>query len=184
VSFLTNGFGYAIGQEIDNQVFNGTGSPFVGLIANAYYSHSVTTSGVDFGFTDDDFSTIIYKISKRARSRNAKFYIPTPAMAYVQNVDDTAGNRLFRLDGSGIGRILGYEVVEVPALPDDVAVSTGFGIFGDLAYYNIGMRQGISALEADPFGLFTYDQTRFRIKTRLDGALGLSKAFVVIKSHA
>jgi HK97 family phage major capsid protein len=117
VSRLMSQFGEAIGTEIDNQVFNGTGSPMAGILPNAglsYNSTDATTSGIYVN--EDDWAKIVYTLPIKVR-KGAKWYLPTGSIATMLNTDDSGSNRIFSLERGDVPKILGYPVIEVSNLP-------------------------------------------------------------------
>lgn len=181
VAWLTDQFSEAIGQEIDNQVFNGSGSPFAGAMANAGNSINLTTSGT---ITEVDCSNAISQLPTN-HAAGAKFYLNRKPFHLLRSLKTTDGVPIFTRPGDMVpGTIYEYPYSLVEQMPTSLAVAadTAVGLFGNLAKnYYIGQRQGIK-IALDPYYLFTSNQTRFRVTSRWDGAAVGANGLVVIKT--
>lgn len=181
VAWLTDLFSEAIGQEIDNQVFNGTGSPFAGAMANAGQSINLTASGT---ITEVDCSYTISQLPVN-HAIGAKFYLNRKPFHLLRSLKTTDGDPIFTKPGAMVpGTIYEYQYSLVEQMPTSLAVAadTPVGLFGNLKNYYIGSRQGIQ-IALDPYGLFTANQTRFRVTSRWDGAAVGANGLVVIKTY-
>jgi HK97 family phage major capsid protein len=192
VSMLTSQFGEAIGQELDDSLFNGGGgSTFTGALSAATTNTvSCAATGTSpnrhIQITHAELSEAISKLTDN-KLMGAKFYVHQNSMHYIRVEEDTAGNPVFAKPGNGVpGTIYEYPYrVNQNVGSATPAAATPFILFGNLAkYYVIGRRRGNMVLEVDPYGLFDTYRTRFRMVTRWDGTVTLEDGLVAIKTHA
>ena len=170
VGFLTRQFAEAIGQELDNQLFNGS-TPFSGLLGASGAGYSVVMGSGSTSMSMVNWASV-HKMKKNVSSRRrtgAKFYMHREAMYYCEALEDSQKRPLL-LDSyrDGTIRILGYVAEEVEKCPAEAEVSSGsaFILFGNLKHAIIGRRKGDLTLAVDPYGKFLESQTRFKIDTR------------------
>ena len=177
---LTEQFAYATGQELDNQLLNGTGSPFYGLAGTtAGYSVVLGSGSTSFAnMTADDFSLMMSKL-QAGYLAGSKFVINRAALHYVRTLKDTEGRPVFAMPGGTVpGTIYGIPYSEVEKANGTNAANKCIAMLGNWKRYAIGRRVGQMALDADPYGLFTKNQTRFRMVTRWGMKIGIANAFV------
>jgi len=174
VSMLMTQWAENIGQEIDNQVFNGDGTYFHGIIANAGGSVTATTSGTA-GATYTKFSEMVAQVPNN-RLLNAKYYVHRVIADKVRTQTDGT-NYIWNPAGNLPQQIAGYPVALCEKMPYSGASSTALAVLCDLRNYTILRRLGMK-VDVDPFGLFTTDQTRMRVVSRWDGHYGLANNYV------
>ena len=180
VSYLTDIFSEAVGQELDNQVFNGTGDPWSGILtAAAGFSVIMSTGLTNFSsISGDNLLELIDKINQEAEE-GAKFYFHKNILTYIRKLKDTQNQYLFAPIAGGLPTdIWSYPFVRVPKMPKTSDSGTGkaFVAFGNLRHFALGRRLESMTLDVDPYGKFLENQTRFRTVSRWGGALGLSGA--------
>jgi HK97 family phage major capsid protein len=179
VGMLTEQFAYAIGQELDNQVLNGTGSPVSGVMTAACgYSVVLNTGSSNFSaVSGTDFSNAIYKLNSGDLS-NARFVIGRLIMHYTRTLKDANGNFIFAsVGGATGGTIWGFPYFVSEKATNTTGASTAFGVFGDFKKFYIGRRVGTMSIDLDPYTYFKENATQFRIITRWGMAIGRSTAF-------
>lgn len=181
VSYLTEIFAEAVGQEIDNQIFNGTGSPVSGLLtAAAGFSVVMSTGLTNFSsISGDNLVDMIDKIPQQAEL-GAKFYFNKNILTYIRKLKDTQNQYLFSPIAGGLPTdIWSYPYERVPKMPGTSASGTGKGfvLFGNLKYFALGRRRDSMSLMVDPYGKFLEGQTRFKIEPRWAWGIGLANAF-------
>jgi len=166
VSRLTQQFGEAVGQEIDNQTFNG--SEFTALIGasgiNTADAGGSSASDIDFALASNAIAQI-----PSNKLMNAKFYMHRTILHYFRAKADTTGMPILDVRDGGFN-IYGYPVRLVEQMPTDTTASACIAVFGNLKYYAIARRLGMMSLDVDPYGKFLEYQTRFRSVTRWHGA--------------
>lgn len=182
---LTEQFGYATGQELINQILNGSGSPFYGVAGTtAGYSVVMTASTTFAGINADDFSLMMSKLSAGYLA-NAKFVINRLPLHYVRTLKDDQGRPIFAMPGGAVpGTIYGIPYIETEKSNGTNSANKCVAVLGDWKKYAVGRRVGTMALDADPYGLFTKNQTRFRMVTRWAAKVGIADAFVRYMTHA
>jgi len=166
VSRLTQQYGEAIGQEIDNQTFNGT--EFTALIG-ASGINTVDAGGT--GPSDITFALASNAIAQIPSNKvlGAKFYMHRTFLHYFRAKTDTDKMPILDVRDGGF-TLYGYPIQLVEAMPTDSTGGSVVAVFGNLKYYAIARRLGVMALDVDPYGKFLEYQTRFRSVTRWDGA--------------
>jgi HK97 family phage major capsid protein len=183
VSILTEQLSYGTNYEIDKQSLAGTGAPTSGLMKGiAGTSLVLGTGSANFSMlVGDNFSDAISKLSQ-GYLNGAKWVVGKTAKHYIRTLKDSNGAYIFQQPSAGRSATLWeYPVLESEHAPAN-AVSTVAALFGNLKNYVIGRRLGAMVLEADPYGLFTTYQTRFRMVTRWAFSIGNSAAFVTINT--
>jgi len=180
VSWLTACLAEAAGQELDNQAFNGTGSPFFGILGATGAGFSVILGGSTFSdLTATDLSEMIGKLDG-LRKQGARFWTHGQTLHLVRSLKDSQLRPIF-VDtvGSPVsGTIWGYPYSEVIKMPSTTGANTAFLAFGNLRYLGIGRRLEVSTLSADPYGLWTTNRMRYKLYQRWGMKVGLPGGFV------
>lgn len=186
VGILTEQFGYAQALELDNQVLNGTGAPFSGVLGAAC-GNSVVLAATSTNFSAqiaDNYANAIFQLNE-ADAANAKWIINRISKFYLRTLKDTQGRPIFAPPGSATpGTIYEIPYVVSEKMTNTSAVSTGFAVLGDWKKMLIGRRLGFGSLDVDPYGLFTASQTRFRLASRWAFSFGRASAFCRIITAA
>jgi HK97 family phage major capsid protein len=180
VSWLTAALAEAAGQELDNQAFNGSGSPFFGILAATGAGYSVELGGSSFSdVTFTDFSSMIAKLDGM-RKQGARFWMHGQGLHLVRTLKDDQNRPIFydTIGQPTAGTILGYPYSEVIKMPSTTGASTAFMAFGNLRYLGIGRRLEVSTLSADPYGLWTTNRMRYKLYQRWGMKIGLRNGFV------
>lgn len=184
-SLLAEQFAYTQGQELDNQLFNGTGDPVSGVLtAKAGYSVLLSDGASMSTVTAGDLSLAISKLEE-GRLAGARFFFGRLAMHYIRSLKDTTNRPIY----AEIGGTQPRSIYEFPAnvsekIANTDGASKALGVFGNFNQLIIGRRSGGMMIEADPYGLFDYTQTRFRMVSRWGFGYADAKAFVRILSAA
>lgn len=189
VSWLTELFAEAIGQELDNQVLNGTGSPCSGVLTAACGNSVVLGSGeVSFSSIDaDDLSNCIASLPVN-RIAGARWYFHRTLLHVFRTLKDSNNNYIYAKPGAGVPPT----IWEYPYTLSEKAPGTSTGsqankapiVFGNMRYFALGRRLQSMTLDLDPYGLFTNYQTRFRIVNRWGMSIGLPGGFCRIVTAA
>ena len=180
VGWLAGALAEAAGQEIDNQVFNGSGSPFTGLLGASGSGYSVILGGSLFADLDaDDLSSMIAKLDG-LKKQGARFFMNGQVIHLVRTLKDDQNRPIFmETVGSPVpGTIYGFPFSEVIKMTGTTAANTAFIVFGNLRYYAIGRRLDTTALSVDPYGLWTTNRTRFKLYQRWGAKVALANGFV------
>jgi len=136
--------------------------------------------GVNSPLSSFDYSSLVslsQELPVRYR-RNSKFYASTSGIETMRNLVDTTGQPIWTDRSGGISErpqsILGYEVVEAPALPT-VAAGTMPVIFGDLnqAYLWVSHVRGLRVIRDD---ITTPGSTKFYMSLQCGGMPGDTRA--------
>jgi len=203
VGELTQLFAEVMSTEEDNQAFNGTGAPFVGILNDADVT-VVTMTTTDNTFEEllpDDLRELLYNISSKAL-KGAAFYMSPYAWHIIQiMVQDSKyitsfANPVFSKGAwtpdqitDSAGSIWGYPVFLTEQLPgaSDSAASTKWIVFGNMSYFLIGDRKGTEAkVSEDGYvsstSLFETNQSAIRITRRVAMSVGIPEAFAVLKT--
>lgn len=186
VSWLTTALAEAAGQELDNQAFNGSGSPFFGILDATGAGYSVTLGGSSFSdVAFDDFSTMISKLDG-LRKQGARFWLHGQGLHLVRTLKDSQNRPIFydTVGSPTSGTILGYPYSEVIKLPSTTGASTPFLAFGNLRYLGVGRRLDVATLSADPYGLWTTNRMRYKLYQRWGMKIGLRNGFVRMLTSA
>jgi HK97 family phage major capsid protein len=179
VSWLTSQFAEALGQEIDNEVFQGDGSESgVSGLTTAACGYSVSLSGSISTITGTNLSSMIGKLSPNKRA-GAKFYVNKDVFHYIRTLKDSQNAFIYNpIGGVQANTIWGYPVQEVEQMPSTDGTGQPIVVFGNLNSMIIGRRLQNTTMDVDPYSGFTSDLTNFRIYWRIAIAIGLANAFV------
>lgn len=134
IQYLASIISWAFAKEEDNQIFNGTGSPFVGVLTATGVPTSPNAGGTAFiCLSYQDLVNATANIYANATS-NAKFYLHRSMIAQVRGLITTAGAPIF---GATTNDVAGYPMVNTEILPGKASSTsqtsaTPFGVFGDL----------------------------------------------------
>lgn len=188
VSWLTELFGEAIGQELDNQVFNGTGSPCSGILTAACgYSVSFASTLVSWSsITADHLSQMIQKLPIN-RLPGSRFFLHRDLMHYVRTLKTTTDDYVFARPGAGVpGTIWEYPYSQSEKMParSGAEAADVIAAFGNLRYFAMGRRLQNMTLDLDPYSKFKEYQTQFRIVNRWGMKIGLAGGFVRLLTAA
>lgn len=187
VSILTRQWGNAIAEEIDNQVLNGTGSPFSGVFSEA--ANVVQMGAGKTGFEDitaDDLADMDSLIPSRY-GNNLLYVLHRTVFNIVRKLKDSNGNYIVQTPvGNQPGTIWGnayFKSDVAPALSASGA-NKAFVALGNFKYLYIGRRKGVGTIDVDKYGKFDTDMTRFRVTSRWAIAVAMPEAFAVLKTAA
>jgi len=169
VGDLTGQFGYAMGQEIDNQVLNGTGSPFIGVLgAGSSLNVKLADDAVWSDVTADIFSEAIATMSTNDAA-NATYVLGKMGAHYVRTLKDSTGAPIFQaIADNGPDKVYGRNLVVANNVNDAVGetLATAYGVLGDFSKYLIVNRiDGLDVL-VDPYSDSVSNNTRFIYSTR------------------
>lgn len=136
VDYLVGRFADSMAQKIDFQGFQGSGSPFTGIL-NATGVNAVTMSAGNTGFSNVTFDNLTdaESVITYGNVANAKYFLHNTILNVLKKVKDTTGNYIYSPPAVGSpATIWGYPVQVVNQMPklSDTAISTPFIAFGDL----------------------------------------------------
>ena len=99
---------------------------------------------------------------------------------YIRTLKDTYGRPVFAMPGNGVpGTIYEYPYYMSEKISNTDGASAKQLIFGNFQYALLGRRQGVMTVDADPYGMFDSDITRFRQVTRWGFGIGDTNAFAL-----
>ena len=177
---ISEQFSYAMGQEMDNQILNGTGSPCSGVLTAAAGYSVVLGTGLDnfSNVTADDYSLAISKLTT-VDSANATYVLGKLAAHYVRTLKDSNNAPIYQeIAGSTPGTIYGIPQVTANNITDTSAASTAFAVLGDFKQFYLINRLGQMELMVDPYSDSVSYNTRFIWATRKGLGIRRSTGFV------
>jgi HK97 family phage major capsid protein len=173
--YLTEVFSEAQGQELDNQVFNGTT-----FTSDLHGGCGTTISGAASisALTFTHFSNAIAQLEE-VRAVGAKFYFNKSVAHYVRTMIDASNRLIYQFPTAGNpGQIYGFPAVQVPKMTAAPTSGQQTFVFGNLYKgYALGKRRGMT-MSVNPYILMKENQTQFVCNSRWDGAIALSGALV------
>lgn len=190
VQYLAEIIAEAFAKEEDNQAFNGSGSPFVGVLqatGSPARAHAGGTAAQSLSYQDlinatgDLYDTAL---------NGAKFYFNRSMLAHIRGLITTAGAPIF---GAVSNEVAGFPLVGVEMLPiktNAAAASTAYAIFGNLRKgVMMGERGTISiklsdAATVDSDNLFEKDMSALRAIERVCLGVALPSSYVRITTGA
>jgi HK97 family phage major capsid protein len=187
VGWINSAMAEAAGLELDNQGFNGTGTPFMGILgATSGAGYSVTLAGsLISALSADDLSNMIGKLDGQ-KKQGARFYMHGQIIHIVRVLKDLQNRPIF-LDGSIAGAtpptIYGYPYSECIKMPSNQAANSPFIAFGNLRYFAVGRRLDVATLTVNPWLYWTTNRTSFKLYQRWAMKMGLANGLVRLLTH-
>ena len=204
VNMLAELFAEAMAGEEDNQLFNGTGSPFTGILVNASVNVVTMATGQDT-FAEvlaGDLRDLISQI-KAVALPGAAYFMHRSVWGIVQKIQYNS-NYVVALQNPMItpasaaainpnllpvGTVWGYPVFLSDLIVSTSAVSTKFIAFGNLKYAWFGDRGQMGLKISDSAtvngnNVFAENESAVRFTERVAIAVGLPTAFAVLKTAA
>jgi len=193
-----------LAYQMDNQMFNGVGTPFVGILVDANVNVVTLASGATtyaaFGY--EKASEGIAAVEESVLDGSA-FYMHRTVLHALRIQKDSANNYLLTNPnpvivsevGSGLraqGYILNYPIFTSPVLPSTATVSqtgTKFAAFGNLKNVFLGDGGNMEVAKSDSatidgVNVFNARQTAFRVNHDHSIVIGLPDALVAFKTAA
>lgn len=184
IGWLTARAAMLMGQKVDDEGFNGTGSPFYGILGTTGVNGVTMDDGKGFGdLTYDDLIDVITATPTPALP-GAGFFLSLSALGVVMKLKDTMNRPIWMPPAGAIpGTINGYPYTVVDTMPtvDDSASSTAFLCFGNLQNYACGYKGGMTVQVSKDAG-FTADETYIAYRRRLCLVALLADAFTVLST--
>lgn len=187
IAYLSELIAEAFAKEEDSQGFNGSGTPFVGVLG-ATGTPTYALAGT--GFAELSYPELVKMTGSlySAAKANAKYYLHRTIVANCRALITTAGAPIL---GATANEIAGFPLIETEILPSiDASTSqtagTKFGVFGDLRKtLAMGQRAGIEMKISDQAtvgsdNMFEKDMVALRMIERVSFGVLLPSASLVI----
>ena len=159
--------GNAIGFRVNALATVGAGSTETEGVVTA--AGSGVTAGTTT-FTADDLISLAYSLDGAARRLpGVAFMASTATMGFIRRLKDDEGQYIYNPQVGGPDTILGYPVVENPAMADFGTSGAKPVVFGHLPSYKLVTTGLEAATSSDAF--FANDVTAYRFTYRFDGKL-------------
>ena len=161
---------------------NGTGKP-TGILNATGGGQVGVTAAATTAITADELIDLYYSLKAPYR-KNAVWVLNDSTIKVIRKLKDGNGQYLWQpaIKDGEVGTILGRPYFTSPFAPA-VAAGAKSVIFGDLSYYWIGDRQGISLKRLNE--LYAGNgQVGFLASKRLDGKTVLPEAIKILQQHA
>lgn len=190
IGYLSEVIAEAFAKEEDNQGFNGTGSPFVGVLSATGVPTTPHDGGTGFiclSYADlVEASGAIYDTVQG----NAKWYFHRTVIAHIRGLVTTTGAPLFPPTARDL---FGYPVISAEKLPGigssgAVKDTTPYAVFGDLRRGCMFGERGSIRLKltdqatVDSDNLFEKDMMALRAIERITFGVALPSSFTRILS--
>lgn len=190
-SWLQENMSEAAGLELDNKAFNGLGtdSPFIcSGILSAACGYSVVMGAGSTAFSNLTTTFLSEMISKLdgLKKMGAAWYMNGAVIHFVRDLKDNNNRPIFyQTVGSPIAdQVLGYPLRESIKCPSTSAANTAFIAFGNLQNFAVGRRLGATALDVNPYTLWTTNRTLFKLYQRWALSMALTRGFVRGLTHS
>ena len=177
-SYFAQEFGRHIGTKEEEAFINGNGSSKpTGILASAEVG--VTTAS-DKAITADELIDLFYSL-KGVYRRNAVWVLNDTTVKAIRKLKDNNGQYIWQpaLKDGDHDTLLGRPILTTGAMPE-IAADAKPVIFGDLSYYWIGDRQGVTFKRLNE-RYADMGQVGFLASKRVDGKLVLPEAIKVLK---
>ena len=166
-SVIAEQAGNAIGYQVNNLATVGTGTVEPEGIVEA--AGSGVTAGTTNAFTADDLITLAYSLDGAARRLpGVAFMCNTATLGFIRRLKDDNNQYIYNPVVGGPDTILGFPVVENPAMAD-IATGAKSVVFGRMPSYKIVSTGLEVATSTDAY--FENDITAYRFSYRFDGKL-------------
>jgi HK97 family phage major capsid protein len=174
-SWITELFAEALGQSVDDQLFNGSSTT---ADLHGACGATISGSGAYTALAFGDFSSAIAQL-ETGELQNAKFYMNKALNHYVRTMVDASNRLIYQFPNAGApGQIYGYPLILVPKINSAPAAGEMGFVFGDLKKgAAIGMRRGMS-IKANPYILMKEHKTQFVTSMRFDTNVAVAGALV------
>ncbi len=191
-------FAEATAKEEDIQFFNGTGSPWTGILHNGSVNIVLQASGDVDQLTADDLLDMIDKTPSGSLN-GSKFYMHRTVFSVVRKLKDSTGQYIVQNPTAGQpGTIWNYPYELSDAFPTKASVTLNtpyilFGnlkqaaIFGDKQQLRVKLLEEATITDTDDstvINLAEQDMVALRIVERVGYVLALPDALTVLKAQA
>lgn len=176
-NYVVNIFGQAAAYGEDYAFLRGNGSTQpLGIVADT--NIQVINRAVANQVSYQDIIDMFYKLKPVFR-KNAVWLGHTNVIAYVDGLKDKNDRPIWvdSIQNETPPRLKGKPFIETEKLPD--LGTKGDLILGDLSWYYIGDREGIT-IDASIHDRFRYDEITIRLIKRVDGKAAMKEAFVIL----
>ena len=177
-SYFAQEFGRRIGTKEEEAFINGNGSSKpTGILASAEVG---VTAASDKTITADELIDLFYSL-KGVYRRNAVWVLNDTTVKAIRKLKDNNGQYIWQpaLKDGDHDTLLGRPILTTGAMPE-IAADAKPVIFGDLSYYWIGDRQGVTFKRLNE-RYADMGQVGFLASKRVDGKLVLPEAIKVLK---
>lgn len=164
-STLQEQAGNAIGFQVNNLATVGTGTTETeGVVTAAASAVEASATAI----SAENLIDLAYSLDSAARALGPKFMVNTSTLGAIRKLQDGAGNFIYDPVGIAGQTLLGFPVVENPAMAD-IGTGNRSVVFGYLPSYKI-LSTGLSvAVSTDAY--FANDIIGYRFTFRMDGKL-------------
>lgn len=181
---LLQQFAYGQAQEIDNQLLNGTGAVFSGVMTAAAGNSIVLSADAFSTLTTTDISLAMAQLKVQDLNQ-AKWVYNKLIQHYVRGLSDDQGRPIFQFPNmSAPGSIYEVPYIQSENAPATTGASTAFMALANWKAIIIGIRKQAMALDIDPYTGFNADKVRFRMIQRYAFAYGRNSAVVRVITGA
>lgn len=183
-SYIATEFSRRIGDKEEDAFLNGDGSskPTGILNATAGGAVGVTAAGAA-AITADELMDLYYALKAPYR-KNAIWVLNDTTIKLIRKLKTSEGQYLWQpgIKDGEVSTILGRPYFTSPFMPTAEAGAKTV-IFGDLSYYWIGDRQGVTFRRLNEL-YAGKGQVGFMASKRLDGKTVLGEAIQILQQHA
>ncbi len=183
-SYISAEFSRRIGDKEEDAFLNGDGSAKPTGILNASNGGTVgVTAAAAAAITADELVDLYYSLKAPYR-KNAVWILNDTTIKLIRKLKTGDGQYLWQpgIKDGEVNTILGRPYFTSPFMPVAAAGAKTI-IFGDLSYYWIGDRQGITFRRLNEL-YAGKGQVGFMASKRLDGKTVLSEAIQILQQHA
>ena len=180
-SYFSQEFGRRMGRKEEEAFIGGDGvAKPTGILKSAEVG--VTAAKTD-AITADSLIDLFYSL-KAAYRRNAVWVVNDSTVKAIRKLKDNNGQYIWQaaLKDGDHDTLLGRPIITSPAMPE-IGAGTKPVMFGDLSYYWVGDRQGVTFKRLNE-RYADVGQVGFLASKRLDGKLTLPEAIKVLQMAA
>ena len=190
IAYLQTIFAEAFAEEEDDQLFNGTGAPFTGLLVVSGTKSLQMASGKTAitDITIDNLIDLADKVDPEA-DVDAWYYFHKSALTALRKVKVSSSYALAPASQGAPATIAGVPYATSKKLPNAPAVDTNFAVYGNLRNVLLGDREAmtIGIAKEGTIGsdnLFEQNMQGLRITERISIESAIPSAFAILKTAA
>ena len=180
-NYFATEFSRRIGNKEEDAFFNGDGlNKPLGLLANNGGAEVGVTAASETAITADEIINLFYSLEAPYR-KNAVWIFNDATIAAIRKLKDGNGQYLWQkaLHEGDHETLLGKRIYTSPYMPE-IAAGKKTVLFGDLKFYWVGDRQGVSFKRLNE-RYADSGQIGFLATKRVDGKLVLPEAIKVLQ---
>jgi len=188
ISYLSETIAEQFGQAEDEQGFNGTGSPFTGVLNNTGSPQTQQGLGTTVGsLAYGDLVNMTGSIYANAKA-GAKFYMNRSVATHIRSLISTTGQPIFGFTANQLGDYAMVDTEVMPGAGDVSGTNYNYVVYGDLRKGHLFGERGSITMALSSEGtvgannLFEKDMSALRVIERVCMGVALQSAYTQLRT--